>query len=357
LSLLRCFIITQFVACGENIPQADDLPEDIAQMIRSSSRFEQLYAVTKTIHLVAPDSIPLGDIQSISVTRHGSIAVLDRANPCPTVFDSSGRFLYRLGRSGAGPGEFRNATAVAFDEGHREWSVADGPLRRVHVFGDSGNHIGTTSVSGRVHGLITLPDREYLLFLPGRWGIEPLVERVDRSGNVISQFFTPTKLERNIPFALSGGGICATRFSIAAAHYLSSEISFFDVSGSVLRTVDITNATGYLPPDMSKVMQRRVFMASMTGILAILNGPYGLTLAEYGNSPSRTDLDAGKHKRLLYLAFVRDNGELLGSVSLPEPITASDPYGNLYFVGFLSDTDSHPSHPIVRKWSLQAPGE
>ncbi len=47
------------------------------------------------------------------VSEKGEIYVLDLRNPSINVFDEKGNFLYRLGRKGAGPGEFLKPTQIS----------------------------------------------------------------------------------------------------------------------------------------------------------------------------------------------------------------------------------------------------
>lgn len=347
------FCLSPTWGCDKEAVETHEIPQGVVERIRTSLRLEDLYDSSTPIELVTPDSILLGDIQAFCVTKSGMTAVLDRANACPTVFDASGRFLLRLGRMGEGPAEFRRASAVAFHESSDEWCVVDGPLRRMIIFSREGDFRSSFRVAARVHGLAVNRAKEYFLFIPGRWGSQPLIEWVDSSGTTIKTFFESARMERNLPFALSGGGIVRVGNLLAVAHYLSTEVVLFDSAAKPVSAIDITKVAGYIPPDPEKVQHPRDFMSTTTGILALLVGPYGTILVEYGNSPSQKDLDTGKYERLLYLAFVRPSGELLGSVRLNEPISASDGLGNLYFVGFSSDSANHSPRPVLRKWTFR----
>ena len=72
--------------------------------------------VTPMADLIPPDSaltvVPWG-VTADEAT--GRIYVADRPNDRVVVFDSSGRYAGTLGRSGEGPGEFRNPWAVSMD--------------------------------------------------------------------------------------------------------------------------------------------------------------------------------------------------------------------------------------------------
>ena len=72
--------------------------------------------VTPVADLIPPDSaltvVPWG-VTADKAT--GRVYVADRLNDRVVVFDSSGRYAGSLGRSGNGPGEFRNPSAVSVD--------------------------------------------------------------------------------------------------------------------------------------------------------------------------------------------------------------------------------------------------
>lgn len=83
-----------------------------------------------------------GDIQAVAQLADGSLVVADRMAGELRVFDPSGRFVRRLGRSGEGPGEFKGVSSLQILEGD---SIAafDPPLRRWTVFSKSGDVLGS----------------------------------------------------------------------------------------------------------------------------------------------------------------------------------------------------------------------
>ncbi len=79
----------------------------------------------------------LGEVADIALGRDGSIYVFDRQVPIVRQYDGNGRFIRTIGRSGAGPGEYRSTSGIA--------TMRDGRLLlwdtgnwRINVYGTSG---------------------------------------------------------------------------------------------------------------------------------------------------------------------------------------------------------------------------
>ena len=79
----------------------------------------------------------LGEVADIALGRDGSIYVFDRQAPVVRQYDANGRFIRSIGRSGAGPGEYRSTSGIA--------TMRDGRLLlwdtgnwRINVYGTGG---------------------------------------------------------------------------------------------------------------------------------------------------------------------------------------------------------------------------
>lgn len=84
-----------------------------------------------------------GQITGLAVDqRDGRLAVLDRRSSRVSVFDSAGKLIFRTGRQGSGPGEFRNAFGVAFGPAGDLWIVDPG-LARYTVLDRAGDVVAT----------------------------------------------------------------------------------------------------------------------------------------------------------------------------------------------------------------------
>jgi len=93
-SLALCLILT---GCSETT-------EDAA--LDSSSSVVELTPATVIGSVDFSGEDCFAAISDAEFTPCGDIAVLDRVRGCAAVFNSSGEYLYSLGRSGSGPGEF-----------------------------------------------------------------------------------------------------------------------------------------------------------------------------------------------------------------------------------------------------------
>jgi hypothetical protein len=113
----------------------------------------------------AGDGHDLHRVSDASRLSDGRVAVLNRSTAEVRLYDANGRFLRSLGRSGDGPGEFRNP--------HRLWVrnadtivVADYPPWRVSAYTPEAEYAGTVRftpvyVNPPVHSAV-FPDGSYL---------------------------------------------------------------------------------------------------------------------------------------------------------------------------------------------------
>jgi hypothetical protein len=353
MNCIILFVAVLLVECTESPQQRHTIPVSVIEAIASARTQSDLFVNTKTIPLLTPDTLFIGDIRAVTVTVERSICVIDAANSCPTVFDSMGRYLFQLGRRGAGPGELRGATAVAFDEMRRQWIVADGPLRKLQLFNNQNKALQTLPIQGKVHSLLVDSRGEYLLFMPtlAIGGSKPLVTKLDGRGKSVSWFYEPRGIIGELPFPIHGGGMCQVAEMIALAHYASTELEIFDSTGQLHSRVPITDAPGYIPSDRDELMRPWALMSVFTGIISVFRGPYDLILIQYGNSPKEADVQAGKYKRHIHLAIATWDGKILGAVKLTHPLFAADPKGNLYSVEYPTN---ERENPVVHQWSFRA---
>lgn len=338
--------------CTKSRQQRHVLPASVIEAIASARTQSDLFVNTKTIPLLTPDTVFIGDVRSIAVTVERSICLIDAANSSPSVFDSTGRYLFQLGRRGAGPGELRGPTAVTYDEPRRQWIVADGPLRKLQLFNNQGKALETLPIQGKVHSLLVNSRGDYFLFMPtlAIGGSKPLVTKLDGRGKNVSWFYEPSGIISELTFPIHGGGMCQVAEMIALAHYASTELEIFDSTGQLQSRVPITDAPGYIPPDRDELMRPWALMSVFTGIISIFRGPYGLILIQYGNSPKEADVQAGKYQRFIHLAIATWDGRILGAVKLIHPLFAADPKGNLFSV---DDPTNESDRPVIRQWSFR----
>lgn len=339
--------------CTKSAQQRHTLPVSVIEAIASARTQSDLFVNTKTIPLLTPDTVFIGDVHSIAVTAEGSICLIDAANSSPSVFDSTGRYRFQLGRRGAGPGELRRPTAVTYDEPRRQWIVADGPLRKLQLFDDEGRALKSFAIKGNVHSLLVNSRGDYLLFMPTLAFASSghLVTRLDYTGNLVSRFYEPSGNIRELNFPIQGGGMCEVAGMLAVAHYASTEIDIFDVDDRLRSKVSLSAVPGYVPLDRNQLIHPRTLVSVFTGVMSVCRGPYDLLFILYGNNPTEADVRAGKYQRHIHLAIASWDGKILGAVKLTDPLFAADPNGNLYSV---DDPSNERENPVVHQWSFRA---
>lgn len=94
-----------------------------------------------------------GYLYDIAVDDYGRIYALDEQAREVRVFHPDGRYLRTIGRSGSGPGEFKNPGALRWDDGGRLWVVDPGNARYA-IFDTTGTY---QTMVRRTSGYIRIP--------------------------------------------------------------------------------------------------------------------------------------------------------------------------------------------------------
>jgi len=116
--------------------------------------------------LIANFLVNDGTIESGHWLASGRILVRSRPNLL-TVHDTTGRLITRIGRDGAGPGEFRQLSWAKPGGPDSIWTY-DLTLRRVSLFSEGGTLLGSWHVEGTVFGNVEarLRDGSFVLVDP-----------------------------------------------------------------------------------------------------------------------------------------------------------------------------------------------
>lgn len=125
------------------------------------------WSLVETLRIGSEEDGPylFSDIRGIAVGERGSIFVLDFKSQEIRLFDAQGKFVKRVARRGAGPGEIRNANGMLVAPDGRVW-VNDPNNVRYSVFTPAGEY-------ATKYGAV-------------RWGFSYLWDGVfDRSGTLI----------------------------------------------------------------------------------------------------------------------------------------------------------------------------
>jgi hypothetical protein len=92
-----------------------------------------------------PDEDVFGMVLGMAVDSLGSIYIADRMSQEIRVFDSSGRFMFRFGGSGSGPGEFRSVRGLRWSPSGTLWA-ADRRNNRYSEFTAAGEFLRSYNV-------------------------------------------------------------------------------------------------------------------------------------------------------------------------------------------------------------------
>jgi hypothetical protein len=122
-------------------------------------------AGSKSLSLATVPEIDIGDsshcqfnrIRALLTQRDGSLVVANSGNSELCFFDRGGRFVKRAGRTGSGPGEYRDMTFVTSVPSD-SLIVYDAFLRRFSLLAPNGTYVRTIPVTAPpdVSGSVTL---------------------------------------------------------------------------------------------------------------------------------------------------------------------------------------------------------
>lgn len=352
------FLVISWIAliagCSKRGDEVQFVPSGFINLLKHAGTNDDIFMLVKTMPLMLEDTTFVGDLTYMNVTTDGRLAILDRANHIPLVFDSTGRFLGKIGKIGTGPGEFEHASAICYDDSNQIWWVADNTLLKISTFKNSGEYLRDFKVAANIQGLYSSNNGSVLYFMPNKrsGGLE---ECVKANGERVTSFFS-SDIIKKLPFALYGGGLCLTRTGVFASHYLSSELNCFDYRGNLKFKTSFIGLTDYLPPqlDKNKVQNPMEFLTSFTGIVSILRGPFEVIIVQYRRIVKKTSGRGEVENPLNYLAFISSNGEVLASgIKTSIGYWASDERGNLYSVGYPDASPNQHENPLINKWTIR----
>jgi hypothetical protein len=110
-----------------------------------SSGYAQLSQLPHPIIIIPSDGTTINrPADYASSVNSDTMFVLDYGDKCVYAFTGDGRFLFKFGRDGMGPGEFMNP--IAINVNNYEVYILDSRLRRISVFYNSGKYKKTVSL-------------------------------------------------------------------------------------------------------------------------------------------------------------------------------------------------------------------
>ncbi len=191
----------------------------------------------------------IGNIADVVRGPNRSIILLDDRLNRIWVLDSNGKFQRTFGRSGAGPGEFRNPIAMAVDPSTQFLYVLDQGLARVSIVGLADGDLrlkATFQVTPYAVDICALQG-QLVIYSPGG-DDRPVLQVTDSVGAPIHLFGQAfgQKLGPNGQMAMRGALVecLASSQTIVLVSQLEPEIRAFSPAGKLLWT---RSMSGFLP--------------------------------------------------------------------------------------------------------------
>ena len=179
--------IAAAVSC--TVGRGDDGPGESAASPPQLPGFLSEFRLVDSIELEQRPDLPIVRVSGLALSPDRRLALGDASEGNVKLFDTQGRLLAVLGRSGSGPGEFQQPRFPRFDRAGRLF-VGDGQLNRITEFDPGGTLVRTIPLDGMtpMMGLALGPRNEFYVTGPGRGG--RLVHLVDSSGKTTGGFLS-----------------------------------------------------------------------------------------------------------------------------------------------------------------------
>lgn len=259
-----------------------------------------------------------------------NIYVLDIRNHRLLKFDKQGYFIWKAGRRGQGPGEFRNPMKVNIGSS-TEIFVLDYPFH-IHLFDIQGRYQRTINLEGRCSDFDFLPDGRLLINRSTKGQMGFVAEYYSIEGEFLEKFPDEYRYGPKLPSWAGGGFGGGFRFLEDKIYMIlpdKYEIREYDLEGKLLRK---TKRDFDLKPPETRMIRRDMGMMRASNVMGpcflykkkmLLNM---LLLVE-----RKAEGEAEIH---LFLDFFNEKGQFLGSYELPEEtkLNTIDHENNLYFV-------------------------
>ncbi|MDW7760660.1 MAG: 6-bladed beta-propeller [Acidobacteriota bacterium] len=316
-----------------------------AQDLKSESIFKKWFKEQDKI-LIDTSGLSVSALREIHVRPEGNIVFLDPRAGCLFEFDSSGKFIRKIGGRGQGPGEFMMPIAACLDfAGHLY--VADSKTRRVSIFNQDGSFV-SSFIHAANHGYpsIMRTDSHRNLFLevlalPPEGRIMPdWFYKYSANGRALGSFFeagTDTdwilSMYPRFAFDLSGDTIYAMQIH-------AYEINLIDADGKLLKTIG-EPPDYWVKPEFKNRISGRSFRSQtelvdlLTGLskswtriikLQVIEGKYivVMTLAN--------GLVRGIEETYLLDIWTIEGRKVVTGIPSPYALLCSDAKGNCYFL-------------------------
>ncbi|NIM58397.1 MAG: 6-bladed beta-propeller [Candidatus Aminicenantes bacterium] len=266
----------------------------------------------------------------VAVDFELNIYVLDVRNHRLLKFDKNGNFIWKAGRKGQGPGEFRNPSEVAVSPAGEIW-VLDLPTL-IHLFDAQGKYQQTMNLMGRCTNFYFLPDGRLFINRTTRGQMGFAADYYSVEGEFLEKFPDEYRFGPNLPNwaggSIGGGGYHFLDGKIYMVLPEKYEIREYDLDGNLLEKI---KRDYILKPPVLKKFQTGYIMRALNviGPCFLYKKKMLLNMLMLVEEKAEQEVEVK-----FYLDFFNEKGRFLGSYKLPEEtaLNTIDHEDNFYFV-------------------------
>lgn len=266
----------------------------------------------------------------VTVDSELNIYVLDIRNYRLLKFDKLGNFIWKAGRKGQGPGEFRDPTEVNISPS-LDIYILDYPFH-FQVFDINGKYQRTISLEKRCGSFDFLPDGRLLAVRGTRGQMGFMADYLSIEGKFLEEFPVEYRHGQKLP-SFAGGGYGGGFLFIDGKIYMilpdKYEIREYTSEGKLLKI--IKRDFELKPTEVRMVDEHKGLMIGWD-----IMGPCFLYKKKMLlNMLHRVERkDENKSEITRFLDFFNEKGQFLGSYKMPEATTLNtiDDENYLYFV-------------------------
>lgn len=272
----------------------------------------------------------------------GSFYVVDRSDRDVKFYDSTGRRIATIGRSGGGPGEFSSLMSAEF---LADSLVAYDFMRgTATIFSPSAEPVRTILLSGTTWRVRVIDD-SLLLAIGHPTQTGDLLRVLRRDGTVVRTFFRTPKSMKTYPEVAANSTVWADAYDgkVYVALFGDDRIFVYSVGGEQITTlqVDIPTFAAIAEANGGRLRNGDGTWAhhdtpAFMQVVALANGQVAYQIANYDTRVG-TDVVAGSH--IVFAGMHADQLVPIAKDSVPAGLIGRDSQGRALALGYLKDIE------------------
>ncbi len=275
-----------------------------------------------------------GGYLSVSASDNGDIYIYDGKQYRLLKFDKDGKFIWKIGRKGEGPKEFKNQFCDIYQSYDNNIVVCDELF--IKFFNEKGEFIKTIKLDKMPTNVSFLNNKKILInvFSNG----QPTIKAVyyTKDGKFISEvpvkYTYGPKLSKGVGVSIGGGGIKIFNNHIYISLPDKYEIREYDLKGKFKRVIK----RDVLIKPMNIIVRNNgrsvsVYPSDVSGPVYFYKNKFII------NSVQKVkEVKKNKYKTKSYIDFFLINGKYIGSYKVPKDTYFKfiDRKGNFYFIQY-----------------------